>query len=70
MGEIMFGGHALGEAVVEWKKGHYLCCVCSGTACSCFWLGAFSGLVPGGYGVWQAATQAGSVAKGVTSDFN
>ena len=70
MGEIMFGGHALGEAVVEWKKGHYLCRVCSGIACSCFWLGAFSGLVPGGYGVWQAATQAGSVAKGVTSDFN
>ena len=23
MGEIMLGGHALGEALVEWKKGHY-----------------------------------------------
>jgi len=22
MGEIMLGGHALGEASVEWKKGH------------------------------------------------
>tara|TARA_B110000046_G_scaffold62583_1_gene70121 strand:- start:3601 stop:3915 length:315 start_codon:yes stop_codon:yes gene_type:complete len=27
--EVMLGGHALGEAIVEWKKGHYLCCVCS-----------------------------------------
>ena len=66
MGEIMLGGHALGESIAEWKKGHYFCCVCSGIACSCFWVGALAGFIPGGYGVWQAATQAGSVTKGVT----
>jgi hypothetical protein len=33
MGEIMIGGHALGEALVEFKKGHYFYCVCSGVAC-------------------------------------
>ena len=27
MGEVMLGGHALGESIVEWKKGHYFCCV-------------------------------------------
>ena len=66
MGEIMLGGHALGEAIVEWRKGHYFCCVCSGIACSCFWVAAGASFVPGGYGVWQGATQAGGVAKGVT----
>lgn len=66
MGEIMLGGHALGESIAEWKKGHYFCCVCSGVACSCFWVAAAASLIPGGYGVWQAATQAGSVTKGVT----
>lgn len=66
MAEVMLGGHALGEAIVEWKKGHFFCCVCSGVACSCFWVGALSTFIPGGYPVWQAATQAGSVAKGVT----
>ena len=30
MAEIMLGGHALGESVMEWKKGHYFCCMCSG----------------------------------------
>jgi hypothetical protein len=66
MGEIMLGGHALGESIVEWKKGHYFCCVCSGIACSCFWVGSLATFIPGGYGVWQAATQAGAVTKGVT----
>ena len=66
MGEIMLGGHALGEAFVEFRKGHYFCCVCSGVACSCFWVGAAASLIPGGYGVWQGATQAGAVTKGVT----
>ena len=66
MGEVMLGGHALGESIVEWKKGHYFCCICSGVACSCFWVAAGASLVPGGYGVWQAATQAGAVTKGVT----
>lgn len=66
MGEIMLGGHALGESIVEWRKGHYFCCVCSGVACSCFWAAAVASFIPGGYGVWQAATQAGSVTKGVT----
>ena len=28
-GEFVIGGHALGESIVEWKKGHYICCVCS-----------------------------------------
>ena len=65
MGEIMLGGHALGESIVELKKGHYFCCACSGIACSCFWVAAAS-FIPGGYGVWQAATQAGAVTKGVT----
>ena len=32
LGEIMLGGHALGEAAVEWKKKHYFCCVYSGIA--------------------------------------
>ena len=66
MGEVMLGGHALAESIEEWRKGHYFCCVCSGIACSCFWVGSVAGLVPGGYGVWQAATQAGSISKGVT----
>lgn len=66
MGEIMLGGHALGEAIVEWRKGHYFCCMCSGVACSCFWVAAAASFVPGGYGVWQGATQAGAVTKGVT----
>ena len=64
--EIALGADALGESIAEWRKGHYFCCVCSGIACSCFWVGACAGLIPGGYGVWQAATQAGSVTKGVT----
>ena len=61
-------GNAMGEINLsaEWKKGHYFCCVCSGVACSCFWIAAAASLIPGGYGVWQAATQAGSVTKGVT----
>jgi hypothetical protein len=66
MGEVMLGGHALGESVAEWRKGHYFCCACSGVACSCFWVAAAASFIPGGYGVWQAATQAGSVTKGVT----
>ena len=66
MGEIMLGGHALGEAVAEWKKGHYFCCICSGVACSCFWVAAAATFIPGGYGIWQGATQAGAVTKGVT----
>ena len=66
MGEIMLGGHALGEAFEEWRKGHYFCCVCSGVACSCFWIAAAASFVPGGYGIWQAGTQAGAVTKGVT----
>ena len=65
-GEIMLGGHALGESIVEWKKGHYFCCVCSGVAYSCFWVAAAASFIPGGYGVWQGATQAGAVTKGVT----
>jgi hypothetical protein len=65
-GKIMLGGHALEEAMVDWKKKHYFCCVCSGVACSCFWVDVIAGLVPSGYDVWQAATQTGSVAKGVT----
>jgi hypothetical protein len=65
-GEIALGAHALAESIVEWKKGHYICCVCSGVACSCFFVGAIAGLFPGGYTVWQGATQAGGVAKGVT----
>ena len=66
MGEIMLGGHALGESIAELKKGHYFCCACSGIACSCFWVAAAASFIPGGYGVWQAATQAGAVTKGVT----
>ena len=66
MGEIMLGGHALGESIAEWRKSHYFCCACSGVACSCFWVAAAASFIPGGYGVWQAATQAGSVTKGVT----
>ena len=66
MGEVMLGGHALGESVAEWRKGHYFCCACSGVACYCFWVAAAASFIPGGYGVWQAATQAGSVTKGVT----
>ena len=66
MTEIMLGGHALGESIVEWRKGHYFCCICSGMACSCFWVAAAASFVPGGYSVWQGATQAGAVTKGVT----
>ena len=66
MGEIMLGGHALGESIAEYKKGHYFCCACSGVACSCFWVAGIASLVPGGYGVWQAGTQAGAFTKGIT----
>ena len=66
LGETALGTHALGEAIVEWKKGHYFCCVCSGIACSCFYVGAAASLIPGGYGVWKGASKAGAVAKGVT----
>ena len=66
MGEIMLGGHALGESIVELKKGHYFCCACSGIACSCFWVAAAASFIPGGYGVWQVTTQAGSSMKVVT----
>lgn len=51
MGGIMLGGHALGEALVEYKKGHYFCCACSGIACACFWIGAVSTFIPGGYSI-------------------
>ena len=47
MGEIMLGGHALGESIAELKKGHYICCVCSGVACSCFWIAAAATLDAG-----------------------
>ena len=66
MAEVMLGGHALGESIQEWKKGHYFCCVCSGIACSCFWVAAAASFIPGGYGIWKGATQAGGVTKGVT----
>ena len=33
LGETALGTHALGEAIVELRKGHYFCCVCSGIAC-------------------------------------
>lgn len=66
LGEGWLAAQSLGESIVEWKKGHYICCVCSGIACSCFLVGAVSALLPNGYSTWQAATQAGSAAKGVT----
>lgn len=62
----MAGAQSLGESIVELKKGHYFCCVCSGIACSCFWVSALAGMIPGGYGVWQGASQAGATAKVVT----
>tara|TARA_B110000046_G_C13000608_1_gene401987 strand:+ start:419 stop:973 length:555 start_codon:yes stop_codon:yes gene_type:complete len=64
--EGMAGGHSLAESVAEWQKGHYVCCVCSGLACGFFWAGAVAAMVPGGYGVWQFTTQAGSSMKVVT----
>lgn len=66
LGETMIGAHALKESIVEWQKGHYFCCICSGISCSCFFIGAIAGLVPGGLGVWKMSTKAGSLAKGVT----
>ena len=53
------------EANVEWRKAYYFCCVFSGVAYSCFWVDAAARFIPGGYGVWQVATQAGGVTKGV-----
>ena len=64
--ETALGTHALGEAIVEWKKRQYFCCICIGIACSCFYVGAVSSLIPGGYGVWKGASKAGPVAKSVT----
>ena len=66
LAETALGTHALGEAIVEWRKGHYFCCVCSGVACSCFYVGAAASLIPGGYGVWKAASKVGAISKGVT----
>ena len=66
VGEGMLGGHALAESVAELRKGHYFCCICSGLTCLCFWTAAIGGIVPGGSGVWAAATKAGSVTKTVT----
>ena len=48
LGETAVGTHALGEAIAEWQKGHYFCCVCSGIACSCFYVKAAASLIPGG----------------------
>jgi hypothetical protein len=28
IGETMLGAHALKDSIVEWRKGHYFCCVC------------------------------------------
>ena len=28
LAETALGTHALGEAIAEWSKGHYFCCVC------------------------------------------
>lgn len=49
--ETALGTHALGEALVEWRKGHYFCCVYSGIACSCLYTGATTRLIQGGYGI-------------------
>ena len=66
LGETALGTHALGEAIVKWRKGHYFCCACSGIACSCFYVGADSSLIPS---VWKGASKAGAIAKGVTGVF-
>ena len=66
VGEGMLGANALAESIAEWRKGHYFCCICSGVSCACFWTAAIGGIVPGGSGVWAAATKAGSVTKSVT----
>jgi hypothetical protein len=52
--------------MVEWRKGHYICCVCSRVACSCLYTSAAVGLIPEGYGIWEAGTKIGSVTKGGT----
>ena len=64
--ESTLGTQALGDAIAEWKKGHYFCCVCSGVACGCFFTGAIACAVPGGYGVWKVASTSGCYAKAVT----
>lgn len=67
MGEFSLGTHSLGESIAEWRKRHYVCCVCSGIACDCFYTAAIAGLFPGGYAVWKFGTKAGSVTKGGTA---
>ena len=64
LGETALGTHAFGEAPIEWRKGHYFCCVCSEIACSCFYLSAAASLIPSGYGIWKSASKAGVAAKG------
>jgi len=65
-GELALAGHSAKESLVEWQKGHYLCCVCSGISCSFFVVGAIASICPGGFGVWQVCTKGGSLSKAVT----
>jgi len=60
---LVYGGlgtELLGDAIVEWQKGHYFCCMCSGVACSCFYVAAAVSLIPGGYVVWSSVSKAGA----------
>ena len=59
------GTKSLGDAIVEWQKGHYFGCVCSGIASSCFFVAAVASLIPGGFGIWKTASKAGSVLQGL-----
>ena len=64
--ETGLGTKSIGDAIVEWKKEHYFCCVCLGAAYFCFYIAAAANLIPGGYGFWKGASKAGAVSQGVT----
>ena len=48
--EGALGTKSLGDAVMEWIKDHYFCCVWSGRACLCFYVAA-ARIIPGGFTV-------------------
>jgi hypothetical protein len=64
--DTTLGTRSLQDALIEWKKRHYICCVCSGVAWSCFYVAAVASILPGGLGVWQGASKVGAVEQGVT----
>jgi hypothetical protein len=55
------GTKFLDDSIIEWRKGYYICCICSGVACLCFFVAAGAWLILGDFGVCKVATKSGVV---------